>query len=526
MKKIELQDFKLKQLSIVLVTMLAGCLGDSGGTVGTTTSIPVAGANSPLIGVMVQVDCANGASGTGPVGTNAAPGVGTVTVNGTCTPPVKITAIGAGMMRPVGAPADGSGDVTYDPAVNLPVTAISSTIPTPTSPITVDPVTTLVANNALNALGMASGTTLAAQLSNAALIGNAGKLATAQATVAGALGIPVGSINNQYNDPDIAAASTRLTEIAALAASGVTTIPSDVANGKQTMGQYVAIQLATAAGIDGASLTTASGVASALKTATTPQGGTAAIDVTANPAVAANGAIDNDAGRVSNIIKNATTVTGTNPASAADMLVTVITASTAPAGGLTGTEAAAQDQVKTDIPAHLTKEKEDEIRNTTVALAAGIIAANAGRACGTSAAASTCLDTTARDNLNLVAIAAAEKLKKDILAKLAGGGATAPDLLAQVKAVGDAIKTVVANDSGTGVFSTPPAVGIGSSGLAAALVGKLESDTRNVTVATPPTVPTATLAMDATTVATAINNSFTTPPAPGLALDAAIAAIA
>src|SRR5689334_9208905 len=105
--------------AVIGAFVLYGC-GSSGGGGGTTSvAVPVAGANSPFIGVTMKVTCANGNTGQGLVGTSALPGEGIINVSGACTAPIRIEAIGAGKMRPIGAKGDGSEDVVYDPAINL-----------------------------------------------------------------------------------------------------------------------------------------------------------------------------------------------------------------------------------------------------------------------------------------------------------------------------------------------------------------------------------------------------------------------
>jgi len=221
---------------VIAASVLVACGGGNDSTItATTTAVPIAGAgNNPFVGVTMKAECSNGTSGTGVIGTNAAPGDGVINVAGTCTPPIKITAISMGKMRPLGAKADGTEDVTYSPDVNLPVSNILPALPTSTAPGTANPVTTLVANQVL-----AANPTLDVDATTKAVTG----LATAQGAVALSLGIT--STDGDYRSPEIAAASTRIAAVAALAikqAAAATTLPPEV-TGTKTLGQFVAEQL-------------------------------------------------------------------------------------------------------------------------------------------------------------------------------------------------------------------------------------------------------------------------------------------
>ncbi|OGT02675.1 MAG: hypothetical protein A2143_06110 [Gallionellales bacterium RBG_16_57_15] len=304
----------------LIAASVAGCGGGGGSSGGTTTpasvttGIPIVAANSPFIGVMMKVECANGLSGQGVIGDAANPGAGVVNVVGesACTAPVKITAIGPGTMRPIGAKADGSGDMVYDPAVNLPISAIwmppaPGGMPSATDLVSVSPVTSLVAYQVAPA-GMTS-----AQL--AAL--SPATVAASKAAVATALGLTTTDIDKDYRTAATAAAATRIVEVAALAAANSAssgTTPAGVGATK-TLGQFMVEQLAIAAN-DGAPLTSAAGVANVFVA-------DAGLNVTADPAVASSGVIDTDAALVSNMITQAANNAGTTPASVGAMLTQV-----------------------------------------------------------------------------------------------------------------------------------------------------------------------------------------------------------
>lgn len=296
-----------------IAVIIVGCSGNStpGNTSSASSSIPIVAANSPFIGVMMKVECANGVSGQGLVGDAANPGEGVVNIPGSsaCTAPVKVTAIGVGKMRPIGAKADGSEDVVYNPSVNLPISAIwmppaSGVMPSSANPISANPVTSLVAHQVAP-----DGITAAqlAALSPAAV--NASK-----AAVAAALGLAVADIDKDYRSAAVAAASTRIVEVAALAtanasSSGLT--PAGVGANK-SVGQLMVEKLASAANT-GAQLTSAAGIANVFVA-------DAGLDVTVDPSVASNGAIDNDAARVSHLITKAASNATAAPASVGAML--------------------------------------------------------------------------------------------------------------------------------------------------------------------------------------------------------------
>lgn len=309
---------RLSLIGMLLIAVVIGGCGGGGGGASTpanvSTDIPIVAANSPLIGVMMKVECANGLSGQGLVGDTVNPGVGVVNVSGTsvCAPPIKVTAIGAGTMRPIGAKADGSEDMVYSPAINLPVSAIwmpptSGAMPTATNPVSVNPVTSLVAYQVAPA-GMT-----AAQL--AAL--TPATVNASNSAVATALGLSIADINKDYRTPAVAAASTRLVEVGALAttnsaSTGLTPVGVGV---NKSLGLFMVESLAAAANT-GVPLTSAAGVANVFVA-------DAGLNITINPAIATNGAINNDAVRVSNLITQAASNAGVNPVSVGAMLTQV-----------------------------------------------------------------------------------------------------------------------------------------------------------------------------------------------------------
>lgn len=300
----------------IIAAAVAGCGGGGGGGGGAapasiTSSIYVEAANSPFIGVNVKVECANGLSGEGLVGDAANPGAGVVNVVGTsaCTAPIKFTAIGIGKMRPIGAKADGSADMVYNPSVNLPLSAIwlpptAGALPSATNPVSVSPVTSLVAYQVAPA-GMT-----AAQL--AAL--SPATVDASKAAVAAALGLAAADIDKDYRTASVAAAATRIVEVAALAAANSTSsglTPAGVGANK-SLGQFMVERLANAANT-GAPLTSAASVANIFVA-------DAGLNVTADPATASNGVIDSDAVLVSNLITQAASNAGTTPVSVGAML--------------------------------------------------------------------------------------------------------------------------------------------------------------------------------------------------------------
>lgn len=447
----------------IITTLLAGCLG--GGGDGTPAgvggvAIPVGGAgNSPFIGVTMKAECANGATGTGVIGTDAAPGDGTITVSGTCTYPVKITATGIGKMRPIGAAADGSEDVVYDPVINLPITNI---LATSSVPVTANPVTTLVAIQMMSGVNPASSAAVTAALNNAAVVGSA-VVAAKQLLVENSLGITPGTLAGlipDYRNNQIAAASTRIAAVAAIAVQQVATsgTPVTVTSGAKTMGQLVAEKLAATATVAG-NMSTASGVAAQLNTAT----GGAAIDIRADSRVSGNaattGSIDRDAGKVGEMIGLVTNANGVVGANVAAMLQQISVSSNA--------------TVTNNITEHKRAAKQADVLNASAKLVSDansdLVATN----------------NTENDTRLKVAKAAVAKIASGMQAAMATVGAVTDDVIAQYKLVATGVKTALKNDkdapTANKVFATPPTAGV--AGVTDAMVGKLQGQASGVTAA-------------------------------------------
>ena len=257
------QQIKLSAIgtAVALVTLgVTGCGG--GGDSVSPTTITISGAgNSPFVNVEMTATCANGASGKGIIGATT-PGDGTITIASACTPPIKIKATGKGKMRPIGGQADGSQDVAYDPALNLPIGNIFDAPPAPGSSVTANPVTSLIE---LLVTGPGGST-----------------VAAAKSKVETSLAMPAGATNNDYKSPDISRASSQLAAVAALAVQKLKTT---------TASQEVLAALASSVAA-GQSLTDAPKIADAIKTKS---------DVTGNPAVTGN-EINNDAARIYNML--------------------------------------------------------------------------------------------------------------------------------------------------------------------------------------------------------------------------------
>ena len=259
------QQIKLSAIgtAVALVTLgVTGCGG--GGDSVSPTTITISGAgNSPFVNVEMTATCANGASGKGIIGATT-PGDGTITIASACTPPIKIKATGKGKMRPIGGQADGSQDVAYDPALNLPIGNIFDAPPAPGSSVTANPVTSLIE---LLVTGPGGST-----------------VAAAKSKVETSLAMPAGATNNDYKSPDISRASSQLAAVAALAVQKLKTT---------TASQEVLAALASSVAA-GQSLTDAPKIADAIKT-------NSKSDVTGNPAVTGN-EINNDAARIYNML--------------------------------------------------------------------------------------------------------------------------------------------------------------------------------------------------------------------------------
>jgi hypothetical protein len=276
---------KLSAVGAAVALIAVGFAGCGGSDSEPVTTIPITGAgNSPFVNVMMTATCANGATGTGNIGATT-PGDGTITIGTFCQPPIKIVATGVGKMRPLGALANGSQDVVYDPSINLPISNIFDAPPAPGASVTANPVTTVVANAVALVTPVLSSVTKA-------------NITTAQTKTEFSLGLAAGDASNvrSYLQPLVAEASTRIVEVAALAAvqaSTTGTKPTGVTATKP-LGQVIAEQIAAAANAN-TPMSNALGVAGAINT------GANAINVTANPAVSGL-KIDSDANTVHNIV--------------------------------------------------------------------------------------------------------------------------------------------------------------------------------------------------------------------------------
>ena len=459
---------------------LGGCGGGGGGapeqattttTLSPSTTIPVSGANSPLIGVTMTVTCANGRTGSGSVGTPSNPGEGSITVIGSCTTPILISATGPGKMRPIGAKDDGSEDVPYDPAINLPVGNVVATFPNTAVPV--NPVTALVA-------GQVSPATLANE--------TASSLSSKKTSVASALGLPAASLDKDYRDAALAKAATLIVEVAALAATNAATtgaLPNAVAGGGTTLGAYVLEKIASQAASAGSgTLSNAATLAAALKQAD-PK-------LDATKSAAELGKIDLDAGRVNNLI--VTYAAGAT--SAADALSKIAVAAISASNASSPT--AAQTALAADVTARVQEAAKAQVRNSVSKMVMNVaVAAN----------------STTSNNV-AVAQAAASNLLDAQFAAMAQAGARPADLAAKAMAVADSVTEALKTDlsATTKIFDTPPLVG--NANAAAALVGQAMAAAADVTATSSPrsAADTAAAATNALRVATAIKDIV--PPKP------------
>ena len=456
---------KLALASIAAVVsglFLLGCgsgVGPGPSTTPTTT-VPIAGAGSPFIGVTMTVTCSNGTSGSGLIGTSALPGEGSVIVSGVCTPPIRITATGAGKQRPLGAPSDGSGDVTYDPTVNLPVSNVLFAIPTTAAPV--NSVTALVANQVTTAgLGSETAATLLAK----------------KTAVATSLGVSASALDSDYRNADLAAASTKLSEIAALAAKNIAV--SGTVSSTKSLGQAIADNLTTEAA-KGVAITTA-----ALYTAAAGTGGPAA-------AAGSLAAIDNDAGRVNNMIA---TYTG-SAASIGNLNALIATANTAALAKPVGTRSTAELALIADITARQNQANSDAVGAAAAKMVATVVTGGGST------------------NADTVAKAAADNIILNASSQIAAGlptGTTGADIAAQAKAIAETVGAAIKADSTatTKIFAAPPTVG--NSNAAFALVSQANSAVSAVKATTTATFDSTTAGANALKVATAVTNI--TPPA-------------
>ncbi|MDD5030666.1 MAG: hypothetical protein PHH58_14405, partial [Rhodoferax sp.] len=435
----------------------------------------------------MKAECSNGTSGTGVIGTDAAPGDGTITVSGTCTPPIRITAVSTGFMRPLGS----TTNVTYDPAVNLPISNMLGALPTTTVPATANPVTTLVADKVAATNATFDATTAAAILL---------ALPTEQASVAASLGIA--DTDGDYRVPAIAAASTRIAQVVALAVQQAALAPpTAVTTGTKTLGQFVAEKIAAAATGAG-TLNNAANMAAKLNTGADANAGK--IDVTTNAKITGantvTGSIDRDAALVQAIVATVANSNGVVGASVAELL-TQINDST-------------DVNVTGGVAEHIQAAKFNDISNKAVQL---VMKAQANATDNANSA--TAVKTEADTRLAAVR-AAVLKVNNALTAALAGSASAtaANDALAHYGTVLGGVETALSNDAAatTKVFAAPPTVGV----VAAvdALVANIERQTNAVTAGgtAPSAAALAGYATTALTVTRAIAD-LAAPPVPGTA---------
>ncbi|PIQ51741.1 MAG: hypothetical protein COW02_13650 [Comamonadaceae bacterium CG12_big_fil_rev_8_21_14_0_65_59_15] len=488
----------------------AGCGGSDSAPVATTTTIPVVGAgNSPFINVTLKATCANGASGTAVIGKAPAdPGTGTITISNACTAPILIEAISAGTMRPIGAPADGSGDVDYDPAVNLPISNILAAPPAVGENVTANPVTTAVAN-AVAPLGTTLSTVKATDI------------ATVQGNVEKSLNLAPGDAKSSqgYLIPGVAAASIRMAEVAALAAQSAATAPTAPTGvtATRSLSRLIAEEIAKEAKKTGGTLKTAVDIANSLSANVA--------NVSANSSISSN-AIDSDAARVQNMVATVVNAAGSTP------LTTIAALNTAIAGNSTLTQAIKDQGAATS---------QLRVVNAAIKLIADATAAVNAQATAPAPSASSPAGTTGvtqaeKDTKIALVKAAAAKMVADTSNKIANvsGATTAKDLVVQSNAVAAGVLKAIVDDlsatSANKVFATPPAVG--ATNAASALVGNLAATASTLTTASTETQKTAVTNTAATAVKVAQAIYDMTPPAVGAtasdraAFNAAIAAVA
>ena len=257
--RLNLRQLRLSAISAATALIGVGLAGCGGHDESTTLTVSGAG-NSPFVGVEMTATCANGASGKAIIGSIAAPGDGVITITEDCAPPIKLKATGKGKMRPIGGNLDGSQDVAYDPAFNLPISNIFDAPPAEGSSVTANPVTSLIDP----------------------LVASGSTVEVAKSKIETSMAMPTGTTNKDYRIPDISRASTQLAAIAALAVKTLKTT---------TASQEVLAELASSVAVN-KPLTDAQTIAAAVKTKT---------DVTTDPAFSEN-EINNDAARVFNML--------------------------------------------------------------------------------------------------------------------------------------------------------------------------------------------------------------------------------
>ena len=472
--KSNFKSFKLTAAVAACSALVLAC-GGGGGDAGLT-SLPLSMSENPFIGVPVSVTCANGVTGSGSIGTSAAPGVGDISVAATCSAPVLIEAIGPGMMRPLGAKADGSGDVVYDPAVNAPISNVLGSVPTSSAPGIANPVTSLVGSQFT-----------ADQIKNTDKSTLQATVLANQAAVASSLGLAAGDLNKDYTNAAVASAAARIAAVVNLATS------SDALSGvtsNKTAKDFLA-SLSTKANT-GASLGTAESMSSApglnldsalLRTQLT--------------------AINDDANRVNNMVVAAMT---SNPSGSLAALSTSIS--------LLVTAGTNTDLVK-DAQARVAQASSDAVRAT-----AAKIVQDVGAATGTS------------DNYKAIAVAAANQIVATQKSATSTGDVSNAnaDAAAQAKAMAANVTKMLTSDmtATTKVLSTLATVG--NDAVASALVGQAQSAAKTVTAANPSAATTADLENSAKAALNVVN-SIKNLPAPTTdadkaALTAAVSAVA
>ncbi|MFA7280061.1 MAG: hypothetical protein WC100_08185 [Sterolibacterium sp.] len=470
--------------------------GSGSGSSSSSTTIPISVANSPLIGVTMRVDCANGTSSSGSIGDSANPGIGTLVLSDSCTAPIKISVTGSGKMRPFGALSDGSEDLVYDPSVNFPVTAVLTTLPSTALPAVVNPVTTLSAEKLVP--GTASPAALTALTS--------AMLNAAQIAVAGALGIGSSEVGQDYRNANIAAAATRLAEVFALAAAQVANngMPAVLSNGS-SMSDLLAQGMANQAA-NGTSMTTAAGIAAAARNIDP-----AVLDATRSAMLAR---IDDDSNRMRDLVALSQASSVAN--SLAD--ISNNAAKVVSDARVAITPTAQQQQVIAEANARLAQAALTSMQSSAARMVADVAKSVAN------------LAAAEKDAKNSIARAAANKIINDGATTLTQAGIRPIDQAAQGKAVVDSVGGAIKSDIGTATpaFATPPA--IGASYAAAALVGQAQKTAAGVTAKSLPGFDAAAASKDVLKVGLAIKDVIGPPsnasPAVQKAFEAAVTSVA
>ena len=473
-------------VALLAATSILVACGGGGSSVATTetgTPITVSGAgNSPFVGVTMQVDCANGATGTAVIGVPIA-GDGVITTDKVCTGAVKLSvkAGSIGKMRPIGAAADGSQDVSYDPAINIPIANIFDAPPAAGVAVTANPVTAIIAEQVAPA-GTALNTVLKASID------------TKQAAVEQAFGLDTGTAGKDYRDGKLAAASTRISEVAAIAATTAAAGTTDT--GTKTLGEYIANAIAAQATSQDA-MKTATNIADKIRLK---------IDVTGNQSIT-SGAIENDALKVNNLINTAAANATVAGATVADMLKQVSN-DTTPAVIL------------------LRNERAVEIAKAEVQLTAAKMVQDVKAAAANTASSGASLSEEQKARI-AVAKDAATKIVADTFAILnALSGKTAAEINTsvttqslQTKAVATNVQTAIANDAKAAtadkLFTTPPDAG-STNNTTVALIANLQKSAQSVT-STTTAAQNASNAADALKVVKIVNSiTFAPPPVAGV----------